>query len=143
PKAYYNAGLEFARAGKLARADETYTLLVEKYPGTQEGAEGAWNGAQMYETIAQFRDAARYYPSHVEPCPNGAKAVDASYNAVLLRLSARDYDAAVADGKRFVQRYPKEPAVDDVYFLIGRAHEGKKQYDDAATTYREYIRRAK
>ncbi len=143
PKAYYNAGLELQRAGKLKRADEVYTHLVDKYPGSEEGALGAWNGAQMYESIAQFRDAARYYEAYGERFPKAPKAVDAGYNAVLLRLSARDYDAAVAAGKRFNTRFPREAAVDDVYFLIGRAHEGKKQYDDAASTYREYIRRSK
>jgi TolA-binding protein len=142
-KAYYNAGLELSRAGQLGRADEVYTRLVDKYPGSEEGALGAWNGAQMYESIAQFRDAARYYEAYGERFPKGPRAADAGYNAVLLRLSARDYDAAVAAGRRFNQRFPREAAVDDVYFLIGRAHEGKKEHGDAASTYREYIRRSK
>jgi TolA-binding protein len=142
-KAFYNAGLELQRAGQLSRADEVYTKLVDKYPGSEEGAQGAWNGAQMYESIAQFRDAARYYEAYGERFPKGPKATDAGYNAVLLRLSARDYDAAVAAGKRFNQRFPREASVDDVYFLIGRAHEGKKEYGDAASTYREYIRRSR
>ncbi|MFT3923439.1 MAG: tetratricopeptide repeat protein [Myxococcales bacterium] len=143
PKAYYNAGLELSRAGQLAKADATYSTLVEKYPGTEEGALGAWNGAQMYESIAQFRDAARFYEAYSERFPKGPKASDAGYNAVLLRLSAHDYKAAVVDGKRFTDRFPKDDAVDDVYFLIGRAHEGEKAHAEAEGTYREYLRRTK
>jgi TolA-binding protein len=143
PKAYYNAGLELQHAGSLARADSVYEKLIDKYPNSEEGALGAWNGAQMYESIAQFRDAARFYEAYGERFPKGPKAGDAAYNAILLRLAARDYDAAVNDGKHFVNKFPKDPALDDVYFLIGKAHEGKKQYGEAASTYREYVRRSK
>ena len=75
--------------------------------------------------------------------PRGPRPADAGYNAVLLRLSAHDYKAAVADGKRFTERFPKDPAVDDVYFLIGRAHEGERAHGEAEGTYREYLRRTK
>lgn len=143
PKAYYNAGLELSRAGLLARADAAYSELIAKYPGTEEGALGAWNGAQMYEAIAQFRDAARFYEAYTERFPKAPKAADAGYNAVLLRLSARDYKAAVVDGKRFAERFPKDSALDDVYFLIGRAHEAERAYGEAEGTYREYLRRTR
>jgi TolA-binding protein len=143
PKAYFNAGVELARAGKLAEADQAYTKLVDKYPGSSEGALGAWNGAQMYESIAQFRDAARFYEAYAERFPKAEKASDAGYNAVLLRLSARDYDKAVQDGNRYLAKFSKEAAADDVYFLIGRAHEAQGKKDDAASTYREYLKRSK
>jgi cellulose synthase operon protein C len=143
PKAYFNAGVELQRAGKLAEADQAYTKLVDKYPGSSEGALGAWNGAQMYESIAQFRDAARFYEAYAERFPKGEKASDAGYNAVLLRLSARDYGQSVHDGSRYLQKFSKDAAADDVYFLIGRAHEAQGKKDDAASTYREYLKRSK
>jgi TolA-binding protein len=143
PKAYYNAGLSLQHAGKLAEADKAYTKLIDKYPGSSEGALGAWNGAQMYESIAQFRDAARYYEAYAERFPKGEKASDAGYNAVLLRLSAHDYGQAVQDGNRYLAKFGKESASDDVYFLIGRAQEAQGRRDDAAGTYREYVKRSK
>jgi len=143
PKAYYNAGVELQRAGKLAEADKAYTKLVDKYPGSSEGALGAWNGAQMYESIAQFRDAARFYEAYAERFPRGEKASDAGYNAVLLRLSAHDYGQSVKDGDRFLMAHPKNPASDDVYFLVGRAHEAQGKNDAAAATYREFLKRSK
>lgn len=143
PKAYYNAGLELTRAGLLSRADTTYSTLIEKHPNTDEGALGAWNGAQMYESIAQFRDAARFYEAYASRFPKAPKAADAAYNAVLLRLSARDYKLASSNGKRFTEHFPKDAAVDDVYFLIGRAQEAEAAYGAAEATYREYLRRTK
>ncbi|HEX6243452.1 MAG TPA: tetratricopeptide repeat protein [Polyangiales bacterium] len=143
PKAYFNAGVELQRAGKLAEADKAYTKLIDKHPGSSEGALGAWNGAQMYESIAQFRDAARFYEAYAERFPKAEKASDAGYNAVLLRLSARDYGQAVQDGNRYLAKHATESASDDVYFLIGRAQEAQGRKDDAARTYREYVKRSK
>jgi TolA-binding protein len=142
-KARYNAGLELSRAGKLAAADAAYTALIDKYPGSEEGALGAWNGAQMYESIAQFKDAARFYEAYAERFPKAEKAADAQYNAVLLRVTAKDHDAAIVGGKRFVSRFPNDPALDDVYFLIGRAQAQKGEPSEAAATYRQYIKRSK
>jgi TolA-binding protein len=142
-KARYNAGLELSRAGKLSAADAAYTALIDKYPGSEEGALGAWNGAQMYESIAQFKDAARFYEAYAERFPKAPKAADAQYNAVLLRVTAKDHDAAIAGGKRFLGKFASDPAVDDVYFLIGRAQAQKGEPSEAAATYRQYIKRSK
>jgi tetratricopeptide (TPR) repeat protein len=60
-----------------------------------------------------------------------------------LRLSARDYDKAVQDGHRFIDKFPKDSASDDVYFLVGRAHEAQGKHADAAATYREFLKRSK
>lgn len=142
-QAYYNAGLERQRAGDLAGADEAYTGLIERYPGTEEGALGAWAGAQMYESIAQFSDAARFYELYGRRFPNGEKAHEATYNAVLLRVTAGDNDEAIAIGRYYLERYPRREHADDVYFFIGRAQEANEDWDEAAQTYREYIRRSR
>ncbi len=142
-KAYYNAGLERQRAGDLSGAAQAYDRLIERYPGSTEGALGAWAAAQMYESIAQFRDAAGYYEKYGDKFPHGEKAEDALYNAVLLRMTAGDSEAAVQDGQRFLDHFPHSSQADDVYFFIGRAHEAAHAWDDAARTYREYIRRSR
>lgn len=141
-QAYFNAGVERQRAGDLAGAAQAYDRLIERHPGSTEGALGAWTAAQMYESIAQFSDAARYYEQYVAHFSDGEKAADAGYNAVLLRVTAGDNDEAVNDGQEFVRRFPRHESVDDVYFLIGRAHEADENWSEAAQTYREYIRRS-
>ncbi len=142
-QAYYNAGLERQRAGDLAGADEAYTGLIERYPGTTEGALGAWAGAQMYESIAQFSDAARFYELYGRRFPQGEKAHEATYNAVLLRVTAGDNDEAIAIGRYYLEHHPRREHADDVYFFIGRAQEANEDWDEAAQTYREYIRRSR
>lgn len=142
-QAYFNAGVERQRGGDLAGAAEAYDQLIERYPGSTEGALGAWTAAQMYESIAQFRDAAGYYEQYGGRFPEGEKVADALYNAVLLRVTAGDYAAAVTAGRSFLERFPRHEAADSVYFFIGRAHEGAEQWDDAADTYRQFVRRTR
>jgi TolA-binding protein len=140
PKALYNAGQEWQRAGDLEAAAEAYDRLIDKHPRTSEGALGAWAAAQMFESIAQFTDAARYYEAYDSRYPQAEKREDALYNALLLRVAAGDNDEAVRDGNAFLKSFPSSRSVDEVYFMIGRAHEADKHWSQAAQTYRHYIK---
>ncbi len=139
-KAYYNAGQQWQRAGDLEAAARAYDVLIERYAGTAEGALGAFSAAQMFESIAQFRDAARYYEAYARRFPKADKCEDALYNATVLRLTAADNAQAVDDGKELVKTFPNSSSADEVYFLIGRAHEADKRWPDAAETYRHYLK---
>jgi TolA-binding protein len=138
PKALYNAGQEWQRAGDLAAAGEAYDAAIEHYPRTTEGALSAWTAAQMFESIAQFTDAARYYEAYGSRFPQAEKREDALYNALVLRVAAGDNSEAVRDGNDFVKAFPNSKSVDEVYFLIGRAQEADKHWQEAAQTYRHY-----
>ncbi|HET6337268.1 MAG TPA: tetratricopeptide repeat protein [Polyangiales bacterium] len=138
PKALYNAGQEYQRAGELESAAGAYDALIEHYPRTSEGALGAWSAAQMFESIAQFTDAARYYEAYGSRFPQAEKREDALYNALLLRVAAGDNQDAVRDGNDFVKAFPNSKSADEVYFLIGRAQEADKRWQQAAQTYRHY-----
>lgn len=142
-QAFYNAGLEAQRAGDLSGAARAYDRLIAGYHGTAEGALGAWAAAQMYESIAQFRDAAGYYEQYGQHFPRGEKAQDAIYNAVVLRLAAGDWDEAASAARVFLERHPRSELSGDVYFFLGRAHEGAERWEEAARVYREYIRRSR
>jgi TolA-binding protein len=142
-KALYNAGQEWQRAGDLEAAADTYDDLVEKYPGSTEGALGAWAGAQMFESIAQFQDAARFYEAYATRFPSGPKREDAYYNALVLRVAAGDSEQAVRIGRELRKQYPNASSAEEAYFLIGKAHEAKQNYRDAADTYRLYLKSGK
>jgi TolA-binding protein len=139
PKALYNAGQEYQRAGDLEAAAGAYDALIEQHPRTSEGALGAWSAAQMFESIAQFTDASRYYEAYGSRFPQAEKREDALYNALLLRGAAGDNDDAVKDGNDFLKAFPNSKSADEVYFLIGRAHEAEKHWQQAAQTYRHYL----
>jgi len=140
PQAFYNAGLERQRDGDLAGAEEAYGLLVDRHPATEVGAQGAWAAAQMYESIAQFDDAARWYETYGARFPEGPKHADALYNATLLRVTTGDHGEAVRNGERFLETHRRHPAADEVVFLTGRAEAAAGRRDEAAALYRRYVR---
>lgn len=143
PQALYNAGLEYQRAGDLPGAGRAYEQLIAAHPGTAIGAQGAWAGAQMYESIAQFRDAARFYEAYGERFGDQDKAEDALFNATLLRVTAGDHGEAVRDGQRFLERYPRTGSAPEVTFLIARAHAAAGSWAQAADVYARFIRRSR
>jgi tetratricopeptide (TPR) repeat protein len=95
----------------------------------------------MYESIAQFRDAARFYEAYAERFPKGEKAEPAAYNATLLLASAGAHREAARAGKRYLQQHPQGESAAAVTFLIGRAQEAEGQQREAASTYRSFIER--
>ncbi len=143
PQAYYNAGLEYQRAGDLGAAARAYERLMVRYPGNITAAQGAWTGAKMYESVALFSDAARFYGLYAEKFPKESKRPDALYNAVLLRLTSGEYDKAIAGGQIFLKLYPKHQLNAEVTFLIGQAYEDQKKWSQAASVYRSFVGRAR
>jgi TolA-binding protein len=143
PKALYNAGREWQRAGDLEAAAESYDSLIEQHPGSAEGALGAWAGAEMFESIAQFQDAARFYESYATHFASAPKREDALYNALVLRVAAGDSDGAVRIGRELRRQFPNASSSEDAYFLIGKAYEAKQRYREAADTYRLYLKSGK
>jgi cellulose synthase operon protein C len=143
PQAYYNAGQQWQQAGKIELAGRAFDELIDRHPGSKEGALGAWTAAQMFESIAQFRDAAEHYELYANRFEQGEKRSDALYNAVVLRLAAGDHERVVEDGKRFGQLFPKHESADEVLFMVGRAHEDAERWKAAADLYAQYSKRGR
>jgi TolA-binding protein len=143
PTALMNAGLEYQRAGDLDGAGRAYDQLIQAHPGTETGARGAWAGAEMYASIAQFADAARFYEAYGERFPEGERASDALYNAVLLRLTTGENGAAVAAAERYLERFGSAEEATEVTFLLARAHAAAEQWEQAADVYRRFVRRSR
>lgn len=142
-QALYNAGLEYQRGGDLPGAGAAYERLIEEHPGSEVGALGAWAGAQMYESIAHFGEAARFYEAYGTRFPEAEKAEEALYNAVLLRVTNGDNSEAIELAQRYLETHRRGDARDDVTFLLGRAQEASARWRDAAGTYRDYVRRSR
>ncbi|MBZ0115390.1 MAG: hypothetical protein K8H88_00240, partial [Sandaracinaceae bacterium] len=140
PQAYFNAGVEYQRGGNVGGAAQAYEQLAQRHPGNTIAANGVWTGAQMFESIAQFRDAAHFYELYAQGFPNGEHGADALFNATLLRATAQDHDLAVQDGNRFLERFPRHDSASDVTFFIARAQESAQRWAEAAETYRRYVR---
>jgi tetratricopeptide (TPR) repeat protein len=97
----------------------------------------------MFEAIAQFSDAARYYEAHAERFPKSEQRADALYNSVVLRAAAGDHARAVDSGQVFLRSFPKHEARDEILLQLGRSYAALKRWDDAVATYRRYAREGK
>jgi len=141
PEAYYNAGLERQRAGDLEGSAQAYDRLVERYPTTTVAAQGAWTAAKMFESIALFDDAAKYYNTYATRLSKADKRADALYNAVVLHLASGNHAKANESAKHFLKEFPEHAASAEVTFLNGQAYEQAGQPSKAAEVYRKFIAR--
>jgi len=57
---------------------------------------------------------------------------------VLLRTTAGEHDAAIRAGETYRRLYPRAEDLDDVAFLMGKAHEKAERWKDAETVYLKY-----
>lgn len=142
-QAAVNATIEARRAGDLATLRAAADLLGSAQRARPEAAEGIWVAAEAHQAIGLLREAAVYHEQIVEWFPRSGKHRDAAFNAVLLRTSVGDHEAAIRDGTRFRKTYARDPAAEEVTFLMGKAHEKAGQLREAAQLYDRYARTAK
>ncbi len=138
-----NAVIEAQRAVDLPRMREAAALLGDKHRARPEAAQGIWVAATMHQSLGLLSEAAGYHESLAAHWPRDERHQDAAYNAVLLRTTLGQRDAAIRAGEQFQRRYPSGSNADEVTFLMGRAHEQAEDWRAARNLYQRYAASAK
>jgi len=134
-----NSAVYYAKAGAALRSMVTRHVLLERFPKSKFAASQALGLGYAYESIADFREAARWYERGAEADPTLADAPDALYSAGLFRQAAGDWEQAVADFTTFVTRYPDDPRAPGVKLSIGLIYEGHQRWSEAAAQFQPLI----
>lgn len=138
-----NSVIEAQRAVDLPRMREAAALLDDKYRARPEAAQGIWLTATMHQSLGLLSEAAGYHEALAAHWPKDERHQDAAYNAVLLRTTLGQRDAAIRAGEQFQRRYPSGSNADEVTFLMGKAHEQAEDWRAARNLYQRYASSAK
>ncbi|MFL5311488.1 MAG: tetratricopeptide repeat protein [Myxococcales bacterium] len=116
--------------------------LLNEYPGAPETLQkpATLSLAGAYERSARFADAVRWYERYAARWPNDPKAPDQLFNAALWREGLGDDAGALADWRRYVERYRARPDAARIAFNIGLLLERQKEWKKAADHWREFQR---
>ena len=116
--------------------------LLNEYPGAPEALQkpATLSLAGAYERSARFADAVRWYERYAARWPTDAKAPDQLFNAALWREGLGDDAGALADWRRYLERYRTRPDAARIAFNIGLLHERQKEWKKAAEQWREFQR---
>ncbi len=142
-QAAVNAEVSARKAGDLATLDAAAALLIRDHKARDEAAQGVWIAATTYQSVGLFSRAAEYHEVIVATWPKYEHHKDAAYNAVLLRTTTGDHAKAIEDGNQYKKHYPREKEVEEVTFLMGKAHEKAEKWKDAERLYSRYSRSAR
>ena len=116
--------------------------LLNEYPGAPEALQkpATLSLAGAYERSARFADAVRWYERYAARWPADAKAPDQLFNAALWREGLGDDAGALADWRRYVERYRARPDAARIAFNIGLLLERQKEWRKAAEHWRDFQR---
>ncbi len=142
-QAAVNAEVEAKRAGDLAMLASAAELLLKEHSQRPEAAEGVWIAATTHQEVGLFSEAARYDAMITDLFPKFEHHRDAAFNAVLLRATVGEHDKAIESGEKFKKYYPRDDSIDEVAFLMGKAHEKAGKKAEAAQVYDRYAKNAR
>ncbi len=142
-QAAVDAETEARRSGDFDTLRAAADLLVKDHANGEEAPEGVWLAATAYQSVGLFSEAADYDEIAATRWPKSEHGKDAAYNAVLLRTTVGEHDKAIADGQSYQRRYPRGDDVDEVTFLMGKAHENAQKWKDAESLYAHYAQSAR
>jgi tetratricopeptide (TPR) repeat protein len=116
--------------------------LLNDYPGAPESLQkpAMLSLAAAYERSARFPEAVRWYEQYAVRWPTDAKAADQLFNAALWREGLGDDAGALADWRRYVERYRSRPDVARIAFNVGLLLERQKDWRKAVEHWRQFQR---
>lgn len=142
-QAAVNATIEAKQAVDLGIVREAAALLMAAHRGAPEAAAGIWIAATIHQELGLLAEAAQLHEGLARHWPQDTQHRNAAFNAVLLRSSLGERDAAIAAGTLFHKSYPRGTEADEVMFLMGKAHERAEDWRAAEKLYARYARVAK
>ncbi len=125
-KLWYNAAVDYIKAGAIAQAIESYLFIVKNFADKPQAKDSLLNVAQIYEKQLDYDKASDYFIEFTKKYPKEKEAAGALATACSLQI-ALNTPKALPVCSAFASRYP-DNAVDVVEDLIVGA-ERAKRYD--------------
>ena len=139
--AFYNAGLNFEKAGDFLRAVPMYSsVLTYKGKGNQKNRKKSQEFlAVLYERLGFYKKAAGAYVAFARNYPQDSKSSDFWYNAGVIFDALNDVPNAVFSYKKYLSSSKKSDRYEALY-LIGLLYEKNKNWKRAIENYSQYLK---
>ena len=139
--AFYNAGLNFEKAGDLLRAVPMYSSVL-----TYKGKSSPKNKkksqeflAILYEKLGFYRKSAESYSAFARTYPKDPKSSDFWYNAAVIFEALNDAPSAVYSYKKYFSSSKKSDRY-EIFYLIGWLYERNRNWTRAIENYSQYLK---
>lgn len=138
--AYYNAGVNYERAGDLFKALSMYAIVANSRSKQHEGLikNSSKFIAALYEKTGQYAKAAEAFEAYAKANEKNREAVDFYYNAAVIRQAIKHYNTAIRNFEKYYDLSRKLDRV-EVLFQIGQIWEARGNLRKAQAYYEKYM----
>jgi tetratricopeptide (TPR) repeat protein len=139
--AWFNAGVNFERAGLNEKAVKSYqNVLASKDPTAAPTKQKTKRLlAKLYQDAMLYDEAAKLFAEAAEEAPQDPLAVNYIYNAAVMYESLGKNREAIKLYEEFLQKSKKQQDKLDVIFSLAEMHRKSNQRTAALNRYKEYV----
>ncbi|MCY4321478.1 MAG: tetratricopeptide repeat protein [Bdellovibrionaceae bacterium] len=139
--AFYNAGLNFEKAGDSLRAVSMYSsVLTYKDKNNQKARKKSQEFlAILYEKLGFYKRSADAYVVFAKNYPKDSKSSDFWYNAGVIFDALNDVPSAVYSYGRYFA-LSKKPDRHEIFYFIAELYGRNKNWNLAISNYNQYIK---
>lgn len=140
-KAYYNAGVNYERAGDLFKALGMYAIILASKGGKNDGLKknASKFAAILYEKTGQYARAADAFEAYAQKNQKDKEAVNFFYNAAVIRDGMNYYTAALNNYQKYYD-LTRNKDRNEVLFLMAKVWERRGNVRRALEYYNQYYK---
>lgn len=139
--AFFNAGVNFERAGQNGNAIESYKEVLKSKESDK--VDLRWKAkrllAKQYQDSAQFEESAKLYRQASDEKPKDSLAANLMYNAAVMYEAMGRNDSAVKTYTEFIEMNKKRSETRDARYAIAQIHRKAGRFSAAILNYQEYL----
>lgn len=138
--AYYNAGVNYEKAGDLDKAAKMYVVVVHSKNPAQAGLRKNASKflAAMYEKTGQYAKAAEAFEQYAGDNPKDKEAIDFYFNAAVIFDGLNDYKSALRNYQKFFDTSRKSDRL-EALFLMAKVSERRNSISQAISYFKQYL----
>ena len=107
---WYNAGVEYIKAGNIPAGVGAYMSLIKKYPNSKQAQDVLMTIALIYKNRLEFMNASNYLKMYVKKYPKSPKAMGAMATSCELEIAYEAPSAIKTCQQGIIKADPSNPA---------------------------------
>lgn len=141
--AYYNAGVNYERAGDLVKSAAMYKVVATNRDKSHDSLRNNSTKflAIIYEKTGQYAKAAEAFEDYAAKNPKDKESIDFIYNAAVIRDGMNSYSRATQNYNNYFEKSRKADR-NEINFLIAKMYERQRRWDSAIKSYETYLKGA-
>jgi len=139
--ALFKGGYNYEQAGEWQKAINTYEILVQNIPESEQVLPALGNIAEDYKELEEYGNVGRTYERIFNTFPGTEDAETALFNASLFYARAEEWQSAIQANNTYIRSYPDNPESKDLLFENAKYYLKLDDLTSANKIYQDFAQR--